>query len=114
MLVRKHNFRANSKAGRVGNHAQGPSPLASPVSMSGAYTQPSKTSPDRLVHGMAQGAVGSLRSIGKGVKGSVGSRQGVVPSIFRPVEPPQHLTQSIRVVHQSPLPSFEFGSGNSS
>ena len=32
MLVRKHNLRANNKAGRAGKFAQGPSPLASPVS----------------------------------------------------------------------------------
>ena len=54
--------------------------------------------------------MGSSRSIGKGVKGSVGSRQGVVPSILRPVESPQHLTQPYRAVHQSHLPSIEFGS----
>ena len=92
MLVRKHNFRANNKAGRVGNFARGPSPLASPVSTSRAYAQTSKTSPDRPVQGMAQEAVGISRSIGKGVKGSVGGRQGVVPSILRPMESPQHLT----------------------
>ena len=114
ILDRKHNFRAKNKAVRVGNFAQGPSPLASPILTSRAYAQTLKTSPDRLVQGMAQGAVGSSRSISKGVKGFVGSRQGVVPLILRPVESSQHLTQSNRVNHQSPLPSFEFGSRKSS
>ena len=60
---------------------------------------------------MALGNAGSSRNMGKGVKASVGSSQGAVPSTLRPVESPQHLTQPDSAVHQSHLPSFEFGSG---
>ena len=106
MLVRKHN----PKAGNARKFAQGPSPLVRPVSTSGAYAQSFQSAPDRPAQGMAQGNVGSSRSMGKDVKGSVGSWQGAVPSHLRPVESPQHLTQPYSAIHQSHLPSFEFGS----
>ena len=107
MLVRKRN----PKAGNARYSAQGPSPLVRPVSTSGAYAQSFQSAPDRPAQGMALGNAGSSRSMGKGVKASVGSSQGAVPSTLGPVESPQHLTQPDSAVHQSHLPSFEFGSG---
>ncbi|XP_050254840.1 uncharacterized protein LOC126700672 [Quercus robur] len=113
MLVRKRNVRPNNKGSRAGYHGQDNSPSSNHAMTSGVYAQSSKAPPDRSVYGMAQRGVGSSRRDGRDVVGSVGSRQGVVPSAGRSVGSSQLPNQQGCVVTQPPLPPFEFGSGSS-